>query len=156
MRSLIIGLVWLSLVSPFTLVGHEGHNVPGALPPAPHGGVIAEAASVGGHPPAANKDQTELFFEAVYKDKKLSVFALTLEPKNTAAFRTLSVKSDLSAVTMRIENPRSKKTVAVKPTLGDSLELPYDAVGMHRFLIHLEFVHGKEKMKAKIQIEPNA
>lgn len=156
MRSLMHWIGCLCFTFSLGVFAHEGHGVPGALPPAPHGGILKEADHVTGHMHAPNKEEVELFFEAVYKDKKLSVFALALEPSNTSTFKTLSAKTDLSGVTMKIENPRTKKTEVVKPVIGESIDLPYDAKGTNRFLIHLEVEHAKEKKKGKIQIESNA
>ena len=50
MRVLMVALA--CLVSPL-LWAHEGHDMPGSIPPAPHGGWVKEAASAAGPPLAA-------------------------------------------------------------------------------------------------------
>lgn len=132
---------------------HEGHDTPGALPPAPHGGVVQEAAHKSAH--AGGAPEEELFFEAVYKDKKLSLYPLALSPESTTTFKPLK-PGDLSGVEAKVEMPRAKKTEKLGLTPGpNGFEASFDAKDASRFIVHVTAMHKKEAKVAKLQIEKN-
>lgn len=142
----------LSLLAVSTVaLAHEGHGVPGALPPPLHGGVIHEAE----HKVAHTEDgkEVELFYEVVYKGKTLEVYPLGLPPENTTMFVPLSPKKDLKNVNLKVEFPRSKKTETLKPSLLDEvLKAELDAKGANRFIVTVNALHGNEEKTAKIQV----
>ncbi len=152
---------WISvLVAGFTLTSfkveaHEGHGIPGALPPSPHGGVVQEAEHTGADLHRGDvKEETELFIEVVYKNKELAVYPLTLDPKKPNAFLKLSPTKDLSKVGLKAEFPRQKKTETLVPKVDDeAIRASFDSKGANRFIVHLSTEFKKEGKIAKVQIE---
>jgi hypothetical protein len=135
------------------LYGHGDHGSPGAIPPAPHGGVVQEAEH-GGKDVHHGKEEKELFFEVVYKDKELLIYPLILGQGNT--FVPLSAKNELSNLKLKIENPRAKKIETPKfEVLENLIKATFDAKGMHRFIVHLNADFEKEAKTVKLQIEKN-
>lgn len=136
-----------------TSYAHEGHGTPGALPAAPHGGIVQEAEH-GGNDVHNGKEEKELFFEVVYKNKELNIYPLTMGAGNT--FTALSAKKDLSNVKLKIEHPRSKKIETPKfDVLENMIRSNFDAKGTNRFIVHLATDFEKESKNIKIQIEKN-
>lgn len=144
-------------------IAHEGHGIPGALPPAPHGGTVQEATHNEPeeehehgheHGEGGEKEEAELFFEGVYKGTELKIFPLALMPGNTASFVKLSAKEALSNVSIKIEYPRAKKTEVIKATLAeDAVVATLDARAVNRFIVHITADHDKETKSSAIQIE---
>ncbi len=134
---------------------HEGHGIPGALPPAPHGGVVQEAE----HKENASHDEkgeVELFFEAVFKGKEITVYPLTFPKDSTASFVGLPAKKDLSGVTLKVELPRAKKMESLTTTVTeDAIKASFDSKNANRFIVHVFAKHANEEKVAKIQIEKN-
>lgn len=136
-------------------LAHEGHGIPGALPPAPHGGVVQEAEHTGQDLHGGDaKEETELFIEVVYKNKQISVYPLTLNPKKPNTFLKLSPTKDLSKVGLKAEFPRQKKIeTLVHKVEEDAIRAPFDSKGANRFIVHLATEFHKEGKIAKVQIE---
>lgn len=154
---------------------HEGHDMPGAMPPAPHGGEVKAAEepegehhhdekkegkeehhddekgeAKGGHDHAEEK---EVFFEVVYSNKLVKVYPLTLDPKNPKIFSSLPAQA-FSNVEMRIELPREKKIETVKVNTKESyFEAAFDSKAAFRFFAHISGKFEGEEKKAKIQVE---
>lgn len=150
---LIVGIFILSVSLAY---GHGDHSVPGALPPAPHGGIIKEADHAGKDEHEGKEEETELFFEAVYKNMSISLYPLTILPNNTNMFKGLSASKDLSKVNLKIEIPRLKKTESVQvKILEDSITASFDPKKANRFIIHVTAEYQKEVKTAKIQVENN-
>lgn len=155
-------LLWF-VFSTLSAFGHEGHGIPGALPPAPHGGVVQEAKheeEEHGHEheeaphSEGDAEEPELFFEAVYKDKELKIYPLVLPSGANPMFQVLSPLKEFSSVGMKIEFPRAKVTQEVKPSVQtDAIRVAFDAKKVNRFLIHLVVKQGKEMKRATIQVE---
>lgn len=151
-------LLWFAF-STLSALGHEGHGIPGALPPAPHGGVVQEAKhgeeEHGEEVHAEGEaEEPELFFEAVYKDKELKIYPLVLPSGTNPMFQVLSPQKEFSHVGMKIEFPRAKITQEVKPSVqADAIRVPFDAKKVNRFLIHILVKQGKEEKRASIQVE---
>lgn len=147
---LVLALVSLGRIG----LAHEGHGIPGALPPAPHGGVIQEAGHVGEDKHAHGKEETELFFEVVYKDKEISVYPLGLLPEKTNAFVPLSAKSVLSKIDLKAEVPRTKKIESLTAKVdNEAIKAVFDSKGANRFILHVGAEFEKEMKLAKVQIE---
>lgn len=127
---------------------HEGHEIPGALPPAPNGGVLEEAKQKGAlHPSGAR-----LFFEATHKEGKLKIYPLLLTKD---AFTPLAPK-EMKDVQVKVELPRKKTSEVLKVSAaGEIFEAPYDSKGVNRFIVHVSAVHDKALKTAKLQIEKN-
>jgi len=142
---------------------HEGHGIPGALPPAPHGGTVQEATHnepegehehEHEHEGKGEPEEAELFFEGVYKGTELKIFPLSLTPGNTASFVKLSPKGTLTNVSLKIEYPRAKKTELIKANIADDAVMAsFDARSVNRFIVHITADHDKETKSAAIQIE---
>lgn len=146
--------LWL-LVAVFSLVSHahEGHDMPGALPPAPHGGVVKEAGHTGvvqHH----GKEETELFFEVVYKGNELSVYPLALPVGKTNIFVPVSPKNALTKIELKVEFPRTKKRETLSAKVDtDAIRASFDSKGANRFILHVAAEYEKEQKLAKVQIE---
>jgi len=177
--------LWLVLTFSLILAAgrataHEGHGIPGALPPGPHGGVVAESGEAGGHsheqghdhdhggdehlhehlgdakpkPHAHVENEKEYFFEAVFKDGKVKVYPLTFGA-NTSTFVVVSPKT-MKNVVLRAEVPRKKLNEVLKTTLTDeSIEAAYDAKKANRFLVHVAAEIDGKALTSKLQIEKN-
>lgn len=159
------------VLSVFTLTRlglcHEGHGIPGALPPAPHGGMVQEAGHAAGEEhehehegegehghEGKEEKETELFFEVNYKDKELSIYPLALNPEKPNAFQVLSAKAVLSKINLKAEFPRAKKFEALTPVMGDdAIKASFDSKNANRFIVHIGAEFEKEMKLAKVQIE---
>lgn len=131
---------------------HEGHKEPGALPPAPHGGVLGEAEHTVKHLP--DPKETELFFEAKFVSGELELYALGLEATNTATFKTVAPE-DVSPIKVKVEYPRTKKTEEVKLSPTDAgFKTKFTPKSPGRFIVHVSGTHNKEVKTAKLQVEP--
>lgn len=138
-------LLFLSLT--MTAAGHEGHDQPGAMPSAPHGGKVKE--STGG---TKQGSETELFFEAVFEEPSLKLYPLTTDEHG--AFKGLSPKKDLSNSSIEIEFPRAGNRTKTKFTHGaDFLEASVATRGAKRFLVIVNATHKGESKKTKLQVE---
>ncbi len=156
MKSIIQWTLFLTLLS-IRAGAHEGHGIPGALPPAPHGGVVQETQHQEADIHAGKEEEeVELFFEAVYKNKEIIVYPLTFPKDSTASFVNLPAKKELSAVTLKVELPRAKKIETLKASVTDeTIKASFDAKKANRFIIHVNAKHRGEEKAAKIQIEQN-
>jgi hypothetical protein len=172
MRREILVLVF-TLALPIRVFAHEGHGIPGALPPAPHGGVVQEAKhdeeehgrenahddhdheeGEKSNEAHAHEEEPELFFEAVYKNKELRIFPLILPEGNNPMFKALSPSKEFASVSMRIEFPRAKTSQEVKAIIeADAIRAPFDAKKVNRFIIHLNVKQKNEEKRASIQLE---
>jgi len=124
------------------VVAHEGHQLPGAVPPAPHGGKLQEATH-GKH---------ELFYEVVYQSPILKVYPLTLAPK-ADVFISVSPEK-FSKIILKVEIPRKKKMLMAKwHPREDHLEASIDTGGATRFFVHISSSYKGETKSAKIQLE---
>jgi hypothetical protein len=148
---------------------HEGHSIPGALPPAPHGGNVQEAAHLeeehheaSGHEHSEGeeekhsegKEEVELFIEAVYANKKITIYPLAILPNDPKSFVELSPKKDLSNIKVKIEIPRTKAVIDLIPKVEpESMSVDFDAKKLNRFIVHVLVEHQKEEKLAKVQIE---
>ncbi len=154
MLTKFMGLALL-VIFPLRALAHGNHGSPGALPPPLHGGVVQEAEHKGvdAHAHGKEGEEVELFFEAVYKDKELSVYPLTYAQGSTASFVAFPHK-DLSGVTLKAENPRTKKVETLKTTVADdAIKAAFDSKNANRFIVHVTAKHANEEKVAKIQIE---
>lgn len=145
---LSMGLLFVSLLSMETLVqAHGDHSAPGALPPPFFGGRLAEAKG------PTDTASGELFFEAVYKDKKISVYPLLIEPKNLKVFKPLSAK-DFLPTEISLTNPRTKKVEKFTPIANDkALEVNFDMKDAKRVVLQMAVNHDGMKKVLEMQIE---
>lgn len=102
---------------------HEGHETPGALPPAPNGGRMAEAAhaATDHH---EGKPEAELFIEAKLEGTKLKLFPHALGPTDMNAFKALKPGTGLTLTELKMELRISElaKKIARKAGCGWALE----------------------------------
>lgn len=144
-------MVAMSL-TPSLLKAHEGHDVPGALPPAPHGGVIGEAEHKTAH--AHDKNEAEVFLEVKAAGGKLEIYPLLLEASNTATFKTMAA-TDFKVDSVKVDYPRTKKSEAVKVTPeANGFTTAFAPKSPGRFLVTVTGTHNNEVKVAKLQVEP--
>ncbi len=148
---------------------HEGHSIPGALPPAPHGGNVQEAAHLEkegehdheheegekeNHTKENHADEIELFIEAVYANKKITIYPLAILPSDPKSFVNLSPQKDLAKIKVKIEIPRTRSiSEVIHKVEPDGITLDFDAKKLNRFIVHVAVEHQKEEKLAKVQIE---
>lgn len=134
--------------------------LPAALPPAPNGGIVAEAEA----PMGAGESESEItevesekvYWEGTYdwETKRVTLHLLQIVPPITAIFSSLSPKEYLSNVSVRIERPREKLFEDVSFVVGDdSVVIDYDTRGISRFIVHVSAAHMSQIKTAEIQIE---
>ncbi len=149
---------------------HEGHDMPGALPPPPHGGRVAQAAEVGEHdheseasekhegegkPAHAHTEEAELFMEAKLSGEDFTVYALELK-EGSKTFKSIGPSQELAVAEVKIEFPRSKRTVATSLTVdGDHWVGKVQMNKDRRFIAHIKMIQKNEEKISKIQIEKN-
>lgn len=132
---------------------HEGHESPGALPLAPNGGKIAEAAHAGADQ-HHGKGEAEIFIEAKLEGTKLKLYAHALGPADQTVFKSLKPGANLSFVEVKMELPRTKKTTILKVAAKEGFwESELGSVAERRLLILATVMDGAEKKTARIQIE---
>lgn len=148
-------LILISLIT-FNSYAHEGHDVPGALPPAPNGGVIKEAHHA--HKGSGKHDhkkasEKEFFFEAIIKNKLLKIYPYVLNPKHFNTFDKQNI-SDFSGVTIKLYDPRKKKNYTPKVEVkNDSWELDVSKIKARRLIVNIKAINNKAVYKVKIQVE---
>ncbi len=144
----------LTMQTALPVYAHEGHGIPGALPPAPHGGMVQEAQHAGEDVHEEGKEETELFFEVVYKNKEISIYPLSLPANKPTLFVPVSVKGTLSKVELKAEFPRAKKIEKLSPLIEEGvIKAGFDSKGANRFIVHIAAEYEKEVKLAKVQIE---
>lgn len=143
---------------------HEGHDMPGAMPPAPHGGEVKAAEhdekeeskekhAEKGHEHHEEEGEIEIFFEVVYAKKAVKIYPLTLNPKNPKVFSSLPTNS-FKDVSLSIELPRQKKTEAVQVNVTEtSFDAAFDPKAVFRFFANISAKYEGEEKKAKVQVE---
>lgn len=138
----LVGFLTAVAVVP-SAIAHEGHGVPGSVPPAPHGGKLKEAA--GG--------KAELFYEVTYKGTDLKIYPLRITEQGI--FEAVAPK-ELSKISVKAENPRTKKSEVLTTTSSDdALEAKYAVKGSSRFFVHVASTYKSEVKNATIQVEKN-
>lgn len=146
----------LTILMSLNSYSHEGHGVPGSIPPAPNGGVLEEADHM--HHGSHNHDHKEasdreIFFEGLYKKGKLLVFPLQLDPKGHKHF--ISLKSeDFKDVKIEVVDARKKDKIKAELKTG-SLDWSIDVskVRARRFILHVSGIYKGAKYHAKVQVE---
>lgn len=146
MRHIKTTILFIAL---FTLnaAAHQGHDAPGALPSAPHGGKVKEAMVKGG-----KKSSSELFFEVVYEDKKITVYPLVLTADNKD-FQS-APKKEVGKIGVRVKFTKGETKLTLKPATN-GLESAFDPKGLNWFDVYVTAEHQSEPKEAKIHIEFN-
>ena len=135
-----------------TAQAHEGHDSPGALPPPPNGGKVAEASHSTAHKGGA--EERELFAEAKLEGSKLKLFAMGLDPTNTKVWQALVPSDKLSVAEAKIEFPRAKKAVPLNlKATAMGWEADLGSIKEHRLIVNATFMDNGEKKQTKIQLE---
>jgi len=153
-KLLILGVL---LINPFAMA-HEGHGLPGSIPPPSHpGGIVKEAKTVGGN------GKVELFFEVVHKKKQLKIYPATITSENPSVFTPVA-PGKLSKILVKTAVPTrgkkkstSTKTLKVKQQKDSAgvefLGAVFDAKRANRFIVEVSATYKNEKKLAKIQVE---
>lgn len=133
----------------FTATGfaHQGHDTPGALPAPLHGGKVKEAMAKGG-----KKSASELFFEAAYEDKKLTVYPLVLTADNKDF--EAAPKKEVGKIGVRVKYSKGEKKLTLKPA-SNALEGEFNPQGLNWFDVYISAEHLGEPKEAKIHFEFN-
>lgn len=133
MRSILLAALLFSRLA----LAHEDHALPGALPPSPHGGVVA----------MTEPETPPLFVEATYKGRELRFYFLTLA-KGAVLFS--SIAEGITGFEAEVEFPRKK----IPPvTLKDALRFDLDARDAHRMTFHIHFAYRGEPRSAHLMLE---
>lgn len=146
----IVFLITFSL----TILAHEGHDIPGALPIAPHGGVLKEAHHIhkGSHHHHGKAIKREIFFEGKYENNKIYIYPLELEGE---MFTSLKV-AEMSDIKIKVIDGRSRKEISgnLEPQ-GKSWVFTLKKTRARRFLIKIDVLYKKAPYKAIVQVEKN-
>jgi hypothetical protein len=147
-KSIFALMIALCLIS-FNAKAHEGHDTPGALPPPPNGGKLAEAAHSVAH--SGGAVEAEIFLEGKLEGSKLKIFAHALKD---SSFETLKPSANLVMKELKIEAPRAKKTTSLVAKAASGFwEAEIGQQKERRLIVHISLLDGKETKTAKIQIE---
>jgi hypothetical protein len=162
--------ILITLLVSFNVYSHGDHSIPGAIPVAPHGGVVAEAShkhkesahthkhSKGSDGDKAHKHEEkqkekEIFFESKMRGSKIYLYALELDPIKSMSFITREI-SEFKNMRVTLLDPRKKKTYAVKAVAaGDHWELSLSGIRGRRFIVNVITLFENEQYKAKVQVE---
>ena len=148
--------VLLILVS-FYIFAHEGHETPGAIPPAPNGGVLNEAKHIH-HGSKKGHDhhkemKREIFFEGRFVNDGIRIYPLELGPKNFKVFTELKT-SQFKNIKFKIMDARKNKELEAKVTQDEkSWSLLVKSKRVRRFIVHIDGLLGEARYQAKAQIE---
>lgn len=152
MKNIALLLLFHFCLSAGPAYAHEGHDSPGALPPPPNGGKMAEASHAGAH--AGGAEERELFIEAKLQGSKVLLFAQGLSATNTKVWQALSPGPELKVIEAKIELPRAKRSLPVTLKVnGKGWEGDLSSVKEHRLIVVVDILDGKEKKTAKVQLE---
>lgn len=140
----------------FNTFAHEGHDNPGAVPPAPNGGVLEEAMHMhhGSHNHSHKEaSEREIFFEGVYKNNKITIYPLQLDPKKYKHFISLNIK-DFKKVKIDIVDARKKEKLNLNYSMSDKgWVIDVSNVRARRFLLDVSGIFKGAKYHAKVQVE---
>lgn len=147
-KQMVLGL---SIMVGAWAYGHEGHDIPGSLPPAPHGGKVAEVEHE--VEPTA-KDAQDYYLEAKLEGNQIKIYPLVLDNKNKKIFKAVSPSTDLQMTELKLEMPRAKqaKSLVIK-TEGTYWVADVGEIKERRILVHSSISDKNLKATAKIQIE---
>lgn len=147
MKPMIVTILTGILLTALPSFGHEGHDAPGALPTAPHGGKVKEAMARAG-----KKSASELFFEVVQEGKKLIVYPIVLTEDGKDFVP--APKTEVGKIAARVKFSKGEKKVDLKPGASSS-EGTFDPQGLNWFDVLVSASHKGEAKEAKIHFELN-
>lgn len=140
-------------------------TVPGAMPPAPHGGVVEpmrvpdledraeETEEREKAQRKVDKKPDEIFVEGRYRNKEVRLYPLSIVPPKVALFSAIS-PTDFTEVQAKVEFPYEGKTMDLPVTINNgAFAAPLDADYSHRFFIYLNAKHHGVAKRVKIQLE---
>lgn len=136
---------------------HEGHHIPGSIPPSPNGGKLAEAKHVHNkHKHNHNHShakKAEIFFEGLIKDKALSIYPLELDPDTSKVFLQKSL-TDFKKTEFVVFDARKKKQVDLKfERKGGNWVADMSGLKGRRYIVEIRTMFNGAKFKAKLQVE---
>ncbi len=148
--------ITILLLLTLNIYAHEGHDNPGAVPPAPNGGVLEEAMHIhhGSHNHSHKEaNEREIFYEGVYRNNKISIFPLQLDPNKYKHFISLNNK-EFKEVKIDIVDARKKEKLDLKFSVSDKAWIiDVSKVRARRFLLDVSGVFKGAKYQAKVQVE---
>lgn len=149
-------ILLISLLVSINCFGHGDHSVPGAIPPAPHGGTLGESkhqhagSKSHNHKKAAKK---QIFFEGTLKENKLTIYLLELDPVSDKFFITHDF-SKFKDFSLKIKDPRKNKEIKAKPQIqGKALIVDLTGKRARRLILNIEGKYEAAKYSAQIQVE---
>ena len=148
--------VLFSIILSFNIFAHGDHTIPGAIPPAPHGGSLGEAEHA--HKESHNHDHVkaskkEIFFEGKLKNSKLTVYPLELEPTKSKVFLILKTQS-FTKVDIKVMDPRKKIVIATNfESMSNQWSINLKGSRGRRFIIHISAIYEGASYKTKFQVE---
>jgi hypothetical protein len=165
--------ILITLLVSLNAYSHGDHSIPGAIPVAPHGGVVSEAthehnASAHKHEHKNEKShdhvsehkhekikvvETEIFFEAKIKNNKVYLYALELKSVKSKTFLTKEI-SEFKNLYVNLLDPRKNKTYKTNAApAGDHWEISLSGIKGRRFLVHVAGEFNGEIYKGVVQVE---
>lgn len=144
-----------TLLFTVSLFAHSDHAEPGAIPPAPNGGSIGEAKHVHDkhkhdHVKASKQ---EVFFEGVFKGKKIKIYPLILDPIGHKTFLSQEI-SRFTKTNVVLRDPRKKKDYNVEVIPRDKFwEISLGEIKARRLILDITSTFDGAKYKAKVQTE---
>ena len=143
------------LLISFSIIAHEGHEIPGTIPPAPHGGQLGEARHYHDEKKHNHKNakEREVFFEVVKTKKTLKIYPNELLTKKHVKFIDMPIKS-FSDTSIRLEDAR--KLTKFRPEFDvqkDHWVVKLDGIKARRLFVGIRTYFKGSKYKAKIQLE---
>lgn len=146
----------LILVMSSSVFAHKDHSAPGAIPPAPHGGVIKEAIHKhrgSHHHDHVKASKKEVFIEGVYKEGNIELYPLELEPKEAKFF--IPIKLDqISEVKIKTINPRDKSVLSDNYTLdNDKFLIKLENNKSRRIVVEYSGILNGARYATKVQVE---
>ena len=136
--------LFVILLSTNILACDPNDPLPSALPPAPSGGIIAEAKKLINEDSSQNvseiKEDSKIYWEGTYDriDKVISLQLLNIVPPKIAVFSPVLLNEQINDIQIKIERPREGRTESVQSKFeNNKLIIDYDSVNSSRFIIHI-------------------
>lgn len=150
-----LGALSLLVLAPASLACDPNDPLPGALPPAPNGGWVSEAALI--QKTEAKKELEggpNFYWEGLHShsERQVELFLLSIVPPKVAVFTKLSPAGEVNDIRVKVELPREGKIFQPPFSIqADRVVVSFDH--KDRFIVHVEGIFKDGARKASVQIE---